>query len=65
MSRIDPVCLVHGLKLSEHYCLYCYLCFESLTVDDCSIDEEGNPTDVCKRCVKEEGVVSARKHRRT
>jgi hypothetical protein len=28
---IDPVCLFHGQKLSEHECLYCCLCFKVLT----------------------------------
>lgn len=52
---IDLVCLVHGLKMSEHQCVYCCLCFTSLKIEECSIDEEsGKPQDVCIPCQEKE-----------
>jgi len=27
---LDPVCAFHGKRASEHFCLYCCLCFETL-----------------------------------
>lgn len=51
---IDPVCIIHGKKASEHQCLYCCLCFISLTSQDCSIDENGDKQDVCKDCCEKE-----------
>lgn len=53
-SKIDPVCLVHGKKLSEHYCLYCCLCFKSLTPEECNVREDGKKEDVCKPCAAKE-----------
>lgn len=51
---IDPTCLIHGLKKSEHLCLYCCLCFKSLTPDECSRDDDGIAQDVCVPCWEEE-----------
>jgi hypothetical protein len=51
---IDPVCLVHGKRLSEHHCLYCCLCFEPLTVEECSFNEQGKRQDVCVSCAEAE-----------
>ncbi len=54
ISNIDPVCLVHGLKYSEHQCLFCCLCFKSLVLEECALDAEGNKEDVCVPCSDEE-----------
>ena len=48
------VCLIHGLKFSEHICLYCCLCFKSLTPEECSTNKDGTKEDVCKKCNEEE-----------
>ncbi len=52
----DPVCLVHGKKMSEHECLFCCLCFKSLTPDECNVRENGKKEDVCKACASEESA---------
>jgi hypothetical protein len=57
MSTIDPVCLIHGKRWSEHEhgrCLYCCLCFKPLTVDECHVDEDGQREDVCNECAEAE-----------
>lgn len=46
----DPVCTFHGLRASEHYCLYCCLCFETLTPEECYEDSDGVKWDICKNC---------------
>ena len=49
----DPVCVFHGIKRSEHEigrCLYCCICFETLTPEQCYTDESGDTWDVCKPC---------------
>lgn len=54
---IDPVCLIHGLKWSEHKggrCLYCCLCFKPLTPEECHALPGGVLEDVCKDCAKAE-----------
>lgn len=51
---IDPVCLVHGLRRSEHVCLYCQLCYKSLTVEECSYLPDGTQHDVCVPCATHE-----------
>jgi hypothetical protein len=50
---IDPTCLLHGLKRSEHDCLYCTLCFKDLTPETCFVDSDGVRWDICPQC--EEG----------
>lgn len=55
--QIDPVCLIHGKKWSEHplgFCLYCCLCFKSLTPEECNVLENGKKEDVCKSCAEKE-----------
>jgi hypothetical protein len=50
---VDPVCLFHGMRWSEHpggRCLYCCICFEPLTVGDCWRDQEGVAWDICGPC---------------
>ena len=49
---IDPVCLFHGKKMSEHVCLYCCLCFEELTPEQCNTNAKGEKEDVCIDCAK-------------
>lgn len=54
MILLDPTCLVHGLRRSEHECIYCCLCFASLTREECSRNEEGELQDVCRPCLADE-----------
>lgn len=51
---LDPVCLFHGKRHSEHHCLYCCLCFKTLTPEECSVDEDGVKWDVCVECAEYE-----------
>lgn len=51
---IDPVCVFHGKKASEHRCLYCCLCFRPLTPEECWEDEDGQKWDVCRECKADE-----------
>lgn len=53
MSATDPTCTLHGIKWSEHEggrCLYCCLCFKTLTPAECYEDSEGFKWDMCKPC---------------
>lgn len=54
VSPIDPVCLFHGKRRSEHDCLYCCLCFKDLTIEECHIREDGLREDVCNECAEYE-----------
>jgi len=56
---IDPVCVMHGIARSKHLCLYCCLCFEDLTENDCYVDYNGDKWDVCKPCAKKEAEAIA------
>lgn len=47
---IDPVCIIHGRKFSEHDCLYCCMCFKPLTPEQCMYDDDGIQWDVCVDC---------------
>lgn len=50
---IDPVCLIHGKRWSEHEigrCLYCALCYVPLEPEQCWRDEEGQAWDLCESC---------------
>jgi hypothetical protein len=49
---LDPVCLIHGRRKSEHECLYCCLCFKSLTREECNVREDGTLEDVCVPCAR-------------
>lgn len=53
-KNIDPVCLVHGKKMSEHVCLYCCLCFRPLTPEECHVRDDGEKEDVCEKCAEKE-----------
>lgn len=58
---IDPVCAIHGKRWSEHRCLYCCHCFDTLTDDECWTDSDGHKWDVCKPCkAAEDRVLAAR-----
>jgi hypothetical protein len=50
----DPVCVIHGKRRSEHDCLYCCLCFKTLTVEECHVLPDGTREDVCVDCATEE-----------
>jgi hypothetical protein len=54
MDTFDPVCLIHGKRKSEHHCLYCCLCFKSLTVEECHLLSDGTREDVCNECAEME-----------
>jgi hypothetical protein len=54
MNKIDPVCLLHGKKMSEHTCLYCCLCFKDLTPGTCHVRDDGTKEDVCEECAERE-----------
>jgi hypothetical protein len=58
-TTIDPVCLIHGKKASEHECLYCCLCFRTMTIDECHVLPSGAKEDVCEDCAKAEAACSA------
>lgn len=50
---IDPVCVFHGKRWSEHEggrCLYCCLCFRTLTVEECHVQSDGQKIDMCDEC---------------
>ena len=51
---IDPMCLIHGKRMSEHVCLYCCMCFKPLKPDQCNVREDGLKEDVCIDCAKRE-----------
>ena len=51
---LDPVCVFHGKRLSEHECLYCCICFQTLTRDECWRDENGQAWDLCEACGRAE-----------
>lgn len=53
-NAIDPVCLIHGKRISEHHCLYCCLCFKPLTPEECNVRQDGMKEDVCKPCAIKE-----------
>lgn len=40
--------------MSEHICLYCCLCFKSLTPKECNVRADGAKEDVCKPCAVKE-----------
>jgi hypothetical protein len=59
---IDPTCAFHGIKWSEHEygkCLYCCICFTTLTFETCATDKSGDKTDICQPCYDEEGRICA------
>lgn len=57
MAEIDPVCVIHGKRRSEHECLYCCLCFKDLAPEKCSYLPNGTQVDVCVPCAEAEQAV--------
>jgi hypothetical protein len=53
-EKCDPVCLIHGMEMSAHDCLYCVLCFKPLTVKQCAYLPNGKREDVCIECAMDE-----------
>lgn len=53
-APIDPVCVFHGKRRSEHACLVCTLCFKDLTPAECSYLPDGSQVDVCVPCAEAE-----------
>ena len=54
---MDPTCLFHGKKWSEHeygQCLYCCLCFRELTPESCTRNYQGQLEDICVECRAQE-----------
>ena len=54
---LDPVCAFHGLRASEHEhgrCLYCCICFTTLTPETAWADETGQKWDLCVPCGEQE-----------
>ena len=41
---------------SEHDCLYCCLCFKTLTLKECSVGRDGKREDVCTECADLENL---------
>lgn len=62
-DKIDPVCLVHGKKVSKHVCLYCCLCFKSLRPEECNVREDGMREDVCVPCAQLERMMIERRRK--
>jgi hypothetical protein len=58
---ITAFCLPHNLPSGQHECLFCCLCFDKLTIEQCSKDKYGNLQDVCLACQEEERI----QHERT
>jgi hypothetical protein len=59
----DPVCVFHGKPWSEHEhgrCLYCCLCFKTLTIEECNITVDGDREDVCVPCAEAERLIGER-----
>ena len=54
---MKPVCAFHNKRTSEHTCLYCCLCFKTLTPGQCATDSTGAKIDVCKTCYAEEARI--------
>ncbi|KKM23230.1 hypothetical protein LCGC14_1617260, partial [marine sediment metagenome] len=62
--KIDPYCIIHGKRMSEHNCLYCCLCWTSLTPEECNVRSDGKKEDVCKPCAtKEKDEMERRKNK--
>ena len=53
-TKIDPICVFHGLRRSEHLCLYCCLCFKTMTPEECDRLPSGERRDVCVECAENE-----------
>ena len=63
-NKIDPTCILHGKKASEHeggFCLFCCLCFKALTPSECHVKADGKLEDVCKPCAEKENSETMRR----
>lgn len=61
LLTFDPICTIHGQRMSEHTCLYCCLCFTTLTPDQCAINKGGEKENVCSECaVAERDIMQAK-----
>jgi ribosome-binding protein aMBF1 (putative translation factor) len=56
---IDPYCLAHGRRKSEHMCLICCLCYKDLTPETCHVTADGSKEDVCTECAEAEERIMA------
>lgn len=56
--EIDPVCIMHGKRWSQHDCLYCCICFKDLTIEECHELSDGTKEDVCNECAAKEALFS-------
>ena len=56
---IDPVCLFHGKRKSEHECIVCCICYRTLTFEECHVMPDGEREDVCNECAAKEAAVLA------
>jgi hypothetical protein len=54
---VDPVCAFHGMRWSEHVCMYCCLCFKDLSWDDSNVLADGTREDVCRECAEMESQI--------
>lgn len=59
---IDPICTFHGKRMSEHDCLYCAICFKTITPEECAM-ENVRKVDVCLSCYQLEQQRLVMKHR--
>ena len=62
---IDPTCIFHGRKWSEHQCLVCCLCYRDLAIEECHVLPDGSREDVCNDCAEHEARVMADRRLRT
>lgn len=56
---VDPTCLFHGMKMSEHkegWCIYCPLCFKSGDYER-FVDSSGQMWDICVECKAHEDLM--------
>lgn len=60
----DWTCTIHGKKMSEHVCIYCCLCYRSLTPEECHVTLDGETEDVCEECAAAEAEYLAHKELR-
>ena len=59
MGSPSWTCGMHGRKMGEHNCLYCCLCFEDLTIEQCHVLPNGQKEDVCNSCAEREEEIQS------
>lgn len=52
MPTIDPTCIFHGKRASEHICLVCCFCYRELAPGECHELPDGSREDVCNKCAE-------------